>query len=76
MPSLSQSTIEVPIEINGDEIIITQGDRRYRVRGLGKNISYEVLRVNVLVSGTNLRGEQLFHVDTLDLYSRGSAPRS
>ncbi len=58
----------MPIEIKGDEITITQGDRRYRVRGLGKNLSHELLKVNVLVSGTNLRGESGFHVDTLDLY--------
>ena len=32
MPSMSQSTFEAPIEINGDEITITQGDRRYGVR--------------------------------------------
>ena len=59
----------MPVEIKGDEITITQGDRRYRVRGLGKNLSHELLKVNVLVSGTNLRGESGFHVDTLDLYS-------
>jgi hypothetical protein len=39
------------------------------VRGLAKNLSYELLKVNVLVSSTNLRGEGGFHVDTLDLYS-------
>ena len=33
----------MPIEIKGDEITITQGDRRYRVRGLGKNLSHELL---------------------------------
>ena len=65
MPSMSQSTFEAPIEINGDEITITQGDRRYGVRGLGKNTSYELLKVNVLV--TNLRGELLYHGDTFDL---------
>jgi DNA primase len=69
LPSALSPTIEVPTEIKPEEIIITQGDRRYRVRGLGKNMSYEVLRVNVLVSGTNPRGESGFHVDTLDLYS-------
>jgi DNA primase catalytic core len=69
IPSALSPTIEVPTEIKPEEIVIMQGDRRYRVRGLGKNMSYEVLRVNVLVSGTNLRGERGFHVDTLDLYS-------
>ena len=55
--------LEVPMEINGDEIKITQGDRRYRVLGLEKNTTVGILRVNLLVT----RGERL-HVDTFDLY--------
>ena len=55
---------EVPAEINGDEVVICFGDRRWRLRGLLKNMSYELLRVNILCG----RGEA-FHVDTLDLYS-------
>jgi DNA primase catalytic core len=62
-------TIDVPVEMRGDDIFLTQGNRRYRVRGLNKNMSYELLKVNVLVSGTTPRGESAFHVDTLDLYS-------
>src|SRR5580658_8708504 len=58
------SPMEVPVEINGDEIRITQGDRRYRVLGLEKNTTVGLLRVNLLVT----RGESL-HVDTFDLYS-------
>ncbi len=46
----------------GDEIVIQHDDRRYRVRGLAKNLSPEVMKVNLLVS----RQEE-FHVDTLDL---------
>ena len=77
MPSALSPAIEVPTEIKPEEIIITQGDRRYRVRGLAKNMSYELLKVNVLVyrepsesaSGTDSQGESGFHVDTLDLYS-------
>ena len=61
--------IDAPVEIHGDEIVIHQGDRRYRVRGLAKNMSYELLRINLLVSGKNARGESAFHVDTFDLYS-------
>jgi DNA primase catalytic core len=61
--------IDAPVEIHGDEIVIHQGDRRYRVRGLVKNMSYELLRINLLVSGKNTRGESAFHVDTFDLYS-------
>jgi DNA primase len=62
-------TIDVPVEMRGDDIFLTQGGRRYRVRGLNKNMSYELLKVNVLVSGRTPRGESAFHVDTLDLYS-------
>jgi len=74
LPSALSPTIEVPTEIKSEEIVITQGDRRYRVRGLAKNTSYELLKVNLLVhreqseaaSSTNESG---FHVDTFDLYS-------
>jgi DNA primase catalytic core len=69
LPSVLATTVDVPTEIKNDEIIIHQGDRRYRVRGLQKNMSYELLKINLLVSGKNLRGESGFHVDTLDLYS-------
>jgi DNA primase len=51
-------------QISGDEITIQEGERKYRVRGLQKNLSHELLKVNVLVSSGDL-----FHVDTLDLYS-------
>jgi DNA primase catalytic core len=60
----TSSPMEVPVETNGDEIRITQGDRRYRVLGLEKNTTVGLLRVNLLVT----RGESL-HVDTFDLYS-------
>ena len=63
MPAMPPSPLEVPIEINGDEIKITQGDRRYRVLGLEKNTTVGILRVNLLVT----RSESL-HVDTFDLY--------
>jgi len=58
IPLAADSTIDV----RGDEITMWQGDRKYRVRGLGKNGSYEVMKVNVLVA----RQEE-FHVDTLDM---------
>jgi DNA primase catalytic core len=61
--------IDMPVEMRGDDIFLMQGDRRYRIRGLNKNMSYELLKVNVLVSGRTPRGESAFHVDTLDLYS-------
>jgi DNA primase catalytic core len=62
-------TIDVAVEVRGEDIFLQQGERRYRVRGLAKNMSYELLKVNVLVSGKTPRGESAFHVDTLDLYS-------
>ena len=58
----------VPANIDEREVTITQGDRKYRIRGLHKNLSYEQLKVNVLVS----RGEYV-HIDTFDLYQ--SRPR-
>jgi DNA primase catalytic core len=61
--------IDVPVEKRGEDIFLMQGERRYRIRGLHKNMSYELLKVNVLLSGKTPRGESAFHVDTLDLYS-------
>jgi len=54
----------VEAKVNEHELVINLGDRRYRIRGLQKNMSYDQLKVNVLVS----RGDFL-HVDTLDIYS-------
>jgi len=55
---------EVAAQVKDAEVVMSFGDRRYRVRGLAKNLAYEVMRVNVLAA----RGEA-FHVDTLDLYA-------
>ena len=61
-------TEAIPTEVREGEITITLGDRRYRVRGLNKNLALDVvLKVNLMVS----RGDT-FHVDTFDLY----APRA
>jgi DNA primase catalytic core len=57
------STDALPVTQTADAITITLGDRIYRVRGLVKNTSFEVLKVNLRVS----QGER-FHVDNLDLY--------
>ncbi len=59
---------DVPTEVKPEEVVIRLGDRRYRVRGLAKNMSYDVLRVNLLVSRPAAGGEA-FHVDTLNLYA-------
>lgn len=54
----------VPIEVGERDVTLTLGGRRYRVRGLAKNLAYDTLKVNLLVS----LGER-FYVDTLDLYA-------
>jgi DNA primase catalytic core len=56
--------LDAPLQINGDEIVMTCGDRRYRVRGLAKNLSFDALKVNVMASR-----EAGFHVDTIEMYS-------
>ena len=49
------------------------GDRRYRIRGLSKNLSFEQMKVNVLVARMEdpsvSKEAASYHVDTLDLYS-------
>jgi hypothetical protein len=51
------------LTVNGDEITLWHDDRRCRVRGLGKNLSHELMKVNLLVSR-----QEDFHADTLDLH--------
>ena len=51
-------------EVTEDQVQLAFGDRHYRVRGWTKNLSFDQLRVNVMVSNVN----GLF-VDTLDLYA-------
>jgi DNA primase len=64
-PRATPATGDAPaVEVNEQQTVIAYGDRRYRVRGLAKNLSADTLRVNVLAS----RGEGL-HVDTFDLYA-------
>jgi DNA primase len=61
------------------EYVLTFGPRRYRVRGLEKNLSYESLKVNLLAAAPMVEADrsvdrpdeshpQAVHVDTLDLY--------
>jgi len=47
-----------------DELVVSYGERRYRVRGLAKNLSYETLKINLHIA----QGEA-YYVDTFDLYS-------
>jgi DNA primase len=57
------------VELSGDELHVQVDGRRWRVRGLGKASSFEALRVNVLVAREHPARGELFHVDSLDLYS-------
>ena len=59
--------IDIAAEVKDAEVVLVFGERRYRIRGLAKNLSYELMKVNVLVA----QGEA-FHVDTLDLYAARS----
>ena len=61
-PVTSLAAVSRAVVVNGDEITLWHGDRRYRVRGLGKNLSHELMKVNLLVAR-----QEDFHVDTLDL---------
>jgi DNA primase catalytic core len=47
-----------------DEVVVSYGERRYRVRGLSKNLSHETLKINL-----HIGCGEAYYVDTFDLYS-------
>jgi hypothetical protein len=59
--------IDVAVEMRGEDVVLKFGDREYRARGLKKNTSGDVLRVNLRVMGVNAHGDVALHVDTLEL---------
>ena len=66
---VQRNPVPEPIsEVAANEITLHFGEgekaRHWRVRGLAKNLAYEVLKVNVLVAQS-----ENFHVDTFDLYA-------
>jgi DNA primase catalytic core len=65
---------EARVEVTGDTVHVTLGERRYRILDLAKNTAPGVLQVNVMVTSTSTRGETRLHVDRFDLY--GARPRS
>ena len=65
---------DVRVEVSGETVYVTMGERRYRIVDLGKNTAPGVLHVNLMVTSTNTRGETRLHVDRFDLY--GARPRS
>ncbi len=62
--SQSKSVSDNNIEVTDKEITIHYETRRYRVRGLQKNQTYDCLKINLLAS----EGDNCF-VDNLDLYA-------
>jgi DNA primase catalytic core len=58
---------EVAVELRGEDVLMRFGDREYRVRGLQKNTSGELLRINLRVMSVNAHGDVALHVDTLEL---------
>jgi hypothetical protein len=58
-----------PFEVRGEDVFLRYGDREYRVRGLAKNTSPELLKINLRVLGVNKHGDMALHVDTLEMSS-------
>ncbi len=54
---------EIEAEVSGDEVTMQLGHRRYRMRGLSKNLAFDQMKVNILA--TTDKG---MFVDTLDIY--------
>jgi len=67
VPVPAAPQIDVPVEMRGEDVVLKFGDREYRARGLKKNTSAELLRVNLRVMGVNAHGDVALHVDTLEL---------
>ncbi len=69
----SAPAADAPAQVNEREVVLTFGEgkdaRRWRVRGLPKNLAVGVLKVNVMVSAEGSDNSGRFHVDTLDLYA-------
>ncbi len=54
----------LPHTLHGEDVLVTLGDRAWRVRGLHKNLAFEVMKVNLRVTV----GER-YYIDQLDLYN-------
>src|SRR5207249_3399840 len=63
-PAPEAPSTAAPPGPGADDLSVTLGDREYRVRGLGRNLSYDSLKVTLRVA----RGARLY-LDTLDLYA-------
>ncbi len=67
--------LDLAAEVSEQEVVMRFGEdedmRRWRVRGLPKNLAVGVLKVNLMVAT-----ELAFHVDTLDLYAARARARA
>ena len=75
IPGAQQASLEAPAEQNADtnskgELLLTLGDRHWRIRGWQKNLAPEQMRVNAQVRTDATDGaDAAYYVDTLDIYS-------
>lgn len=63
-PSVAEAATLADAHPLTDEVVVSYGERRYRVRGLAKNLSPETLKINLHIA----QGDA-YYVDTFDLYS-------
>jgi DNA primase len=61
--------VEPGVVLGGDGMRVAFGDRCWRVRGLERNTSFDVLKVQVMVSVPAAERGVGFHIDSFDLYS-------
>jgi DNA primase len=64
LPGKTTVNPAMPVVRKGADVQINIGDRTWRIRGLAKNQSVDVMKVNLRVMAGSL-----YHVDGLDLYS-------
>ena len=53
---------DITVESKGSDVYVTIQTRCYRVRGLGKNMSSQQMKVNIMVTR-----DELVYMDTFDL---------
>jgi len=67
LAAVSEPIEEGELERRGDDVLWRVSNREYRVRGLEKNTSGNVLNVNLRVMGVNRHGDTALHQDVLEL---------
>jgi hypothetical protein len=60
-PAPAPSADEQPTLVTGREMVLRFGERRWRVRGLERATSFDVLRVNVMCSAPDAAGGSRFN---------------